>query len=105
MNFLKLYMYLPVLALLVGTALVFMSSDVYRYECQDPTHWLDAKCQPPICEADGTCTKDLIYKADEVLADESIIEETFKEEPVDTSAEAEAIVSDVLPETQENTNE
>jgi hypothetical protein len=32
----------------------------FRYPCQDPINWDDPNCQPPICEADGTCTKDLI---------------------------------------------
>ena len=102
---LRLYMYLPVLALLLGTALVFLSDDVYRYACQDPANCLDPKCQPPICEADGTCTKDLIYKADEVLADTALIEETFSEEPTDNTAEVDAIVSDIVTEPQEITNE
>jgi hypothetical protein len=32
----------------------------YRYPCQNPTNWDTPDCQPPICEASGTCTKDLI---------------------------------------------
>ena len=32
----------------------------YRYPCQDPVNWKIAECNPPICEASGTCTKDLI---------------------------------------------
>lgn len=32
----------------------------YRYECQDPANWEKAECQPPICETNGTCTKDLV---------------------------------------------
>ena len=32
----------------------------YRYPCQDPANWEAAECNPPICEASGTCTKDLI---------------------------------------------
>lgn len=32
----------------------------YRYECQDPVNWEKAECNPPICEATGTCTKDLV---------------------------------------------
>jgi hypothetical protein len=32
----------------------------YRYECQDPANWKEAKCLPPACEASGTCTKDLV---------------------------------------------
>lgn len=32
----------------------------YRYPCQDPANWEQAKCNPPVCEASGTCTKDLV---------------------------------------------
>lgn len=32
----------------------------FRYKCQDPVNWELAECNPPICEASGTCTKDLI---------------------------------------------
>jgi hypothetical protein len=32
----------------------------YRYPCQDPANWEKAECNPPVCEASGTCTKDLI---------------------------------------------
>jgi hypothetical protein len=32
----------------------------YRYPCQDPANWETAECNPPICEASSTCTKDLI---------------------------------------------
>lgn len=32
----------------------------YRYPCQDPANWEKAECNPPICEASGTCTKDLV---------------------------------------------
>jgi len=32
----------------------------YRYGCQDPANWEKAECQPPICETNGTCTKDLV---------------------------------------------
>jgi len=35
----------------------------YRYPCQDPANWEKAECNPPICEATGTCTKDVIGKA------------------------------------------
>ena len=34
----------------------------YRYPCQDPANWEKAECNPPICEASGTCTKDVIGK-------------------------------------------
>jgi len=32
----------------------------YRYSCQDPANWNAKECQPPFCEASGTCTKDLL---------------------------------------------
>lgn len=32
----------------------------YRYECQDPSNWDSKECNPPDCEADGACSKDLI---------------------------------------------
>jgi hypothetical protein len=32
----------------------------YRYPCQDPANWQIAECNPPICEASQTCTKDVI---------------------------------------------
>jgi uncharacterized lipoprotein YehR (DUF1307 family) len=35
----------------------------YRYECQDPAMWKEAKCNPPACEATGTCTKDLVKES------------------------------------------
>lgn len=37
-------------------------SDSYRYPCQNPANWGKAECEPPACEASGTCTKDLIQK-------------------------------------------
>jgi hypothetical protein len=32
----------------------------YRYPCQNPDNWKNVECNPPICEASGTCTKDVI---------------------------------------------
>ena len=37
-------------------------SDSYRYPCQDPKNWGKTECEPPACEASGTCTKNLIPK-------------------------------------------
>ncbi len=34
----------------------------YRYPCQDPAMWSDPICQPPLCEADGSCTDYLIRR-------------------------------------------
>lgn len=46
-----------VAVLLVG---MVACEDRYRYPCQDPDNFSKAECNPPACEADGTCTKDLI---------------------------------------------
>jgi len=35
-------------------------SGFYRYPCQDPTNWELTECKPPVCEANGLCTKYLI---------------------------------------------
>lgn len=32
----------------------------YRYECQIPENWKKEECNPPLCLADGQCTKDLL---------------------------------------------
>ena len=32
----------------------------FRYPCQDPNNWEKAECQPPLCEANGTCAVDLL---------------------------------------------
>lgn len=32
----------------------------FRYPCQDPANWGTADCEPPLCEASGTCTEYLI---------------------------------------------
>lgn len=32
----------------------------YRYPCQDPSNWGAWECEPPQCEAWGTCTNDLL---------------------------------------------
>ena len=42
--------------------LLVACEDRYRYSCQNPTNWGKAECEPPQCEASGTCTKDLIPK-------------------------------------------
>ena len=50
---------------IVAMVLVFMTSacgwdGTYRYPCQDPANIGSAECEPPICEADGTCSKYLL---------------------------------------------
>ncbi len=47
----------------------------YRYPCQDPENWEKAECNPPVCEATGTCTKDLI--GNDVQQD-TTVEETIE---------------------------
>ena len=32
----------------------------YRYPCQDPVNFNSKECTPPVCEADGSCTKYLL---------------------------------------------
>ena len=59
-KFLNLYTYLPLVALIVGSYIVFFAEDKYRYECQDPQFWDAPQCNPPLCLATGTCTSDLI---------------------------------------------
>jgi hypothetical protein len=39
-------------------------SDSYRYSCQDPANFSSPSCNPPVCEANGTCTKYLIGEPD-----------------------------------------
>ena len=39
-------------------------SDSYRYPCQDPANFSSPSCNPPVCEANGTCTKYLIGEPD-----------------------------------------
>lgn len=65
---LKIYMFLPVLALVLGIIYVFTAEDSYRYECQDPANWEQAFCHPPLCDAVAACTKDLIYNGEEVVS-------------------------------------
>jgi hypothetical protein len=32
----------------------------YRYDCHDPENWYNKRCNPPVCLADGLCTKDIL---------------------------------------------
>jgi hypothetical protein len=76
---LSMYMYLPILALVIGIGFVFFSKDTYRYECQDPTNWNTPECIPPLCKASGTCTEDLLN------LESSIIEEITAMSPVEAT--------------------
>jgi hypothetical protein len=44
----------------ISALLLVACSDTYRYKCQDPVNHSSSQCQPPVCEASGTCTKYLI---------------------------------------------
>lgn len=54
---LKHFLYITIAAIMMSTC---GYQGGYRYECQDPENWESAECNPPICEVDGTCTKNLI---------------------------------------------
>lgn len=38
----------------------YNGEEIYRYPCQDPANWSSEECKPPLCEASGTCTKDVL---------------------------------------------
>ena len=50
--------------IVIGALLLVACSDTFRYPCQDPANFEKLQCNPPACEASGTCTKYLI-KGDE----------------------------------------
>ena len=59
---------LYIFAGLVTVSAVFLIAgceDRYRYACQDPANQKTKECNPPMCEADGTCTEYLIEVHDE----------------------------------------
>jgi hypothetical protein len=37
-----------------------MLENRYRYECHDPANWYNKECNPPVCLADGLCSKDIL---------------------------------------------
>lgn len=49
----------------IAALLLAACSDTYRYECQDPANHHKPQCNPPACEASGTCTKFLIGEKNE----------------------------------------
>jgi hypothetical protein len=51
--------------MIIFLALLAGCSDSYRYACQDPANHHKAQCQPPVCEANGTCTKYLLKDQNE----------------------------------------
>lgn len=53
----------PISFVILAFVLFFFGcSDTYRYPCQNPQNWGKPECEPPQCEASGTCTKDLVSK-------------------------------------------
>lgn len=92
---LKLYMFLPVVALVLGIIYVFTAEDSYRYECQDPANWEQAYCHPPLCEAVAACTKDLIYNGEEVVS--QIMESGVQLIPLDMTPAEETVVEPTAP--------
>jgi hypothetical protein len=46
--------------ILLGAFTLVGCYDTYRFPCQNPANWNKVHCNPPVCEADGTCTKYLI---------------------------------------------
>jgi hypothetical protein len=53
-------------------------SGFYRYPCQDPKNWELAECNPPACEANGLCTKDLVPK-ELIITDGASVESSTNE--------------------------
>lgn len=55
----------------------------YRYPCQDPENWTNAECQPPVCEASGTCLTDLLgfdpLSTESDTIEVEVVEETSEE--------------------------
>ena len=61
----------------------------FRYPCQDPDNWGTAECKPPICDAFGTCTTDLLgfdpLSTESDTIEEVEVEETETEETIEES--------------------
>ena len=47
-------------------AMIMYGKKQYRYECQDPTKYHRAECQPPLCEVSGMCTNYLIGEVETI---------------------------------------
>lgn len=90
-NILNLYMFLPLFLLIVGVIYVFTASDTYRYACQDPVNWQNEECNPPLCQASGACTKDLISNGEDIVTqlenmkqiEEALTSTPSTEQPID----------------------
>lgn len=101
-----MYMYLPIIALIIGIGFVFFSDDVFRYECQDPAFWGTPECEPPVCKAAGICTEDLIKietsTIEEIITEEVITETT--DSTIDTPQDIQAQdIQDIVNEIQDPT--
>jgi hypothetical protein len=73
----------------------------YRYPCQDPVNWEAPECNPPLCEATGTCTTDLLgYNPKE--GKEEITEKTVQETTSDIIEEESSAPA---PENVDNINQ
>jgi hypothetical protein len=64
---LGLVTYGPFLVLAFGVGLFILlivrtGDGFFRYPCQSPEMWGAPQCNPPLCEADGTCTDYLIRR-------------------------------------------
>lgn len=61
----------------------------FRYPCQDPDNWGSTECKPPICDAFGTCTTDLLgfdpLSTESDTIEEVEVEETETEEVIEES--------------------
>lgn len=69
----------------------------FRYPCQDPANWENAECKPPICEASGTCTTDLLGY-DPLATESPTVEEesdTIEEDVVEDVTESEATETEI----------
>jgi hypothetical protein len=66
-NKIRIVIYMKKIAALLSAAALSlmltscgMLENRYRYECHDPENWYNKECNPPICQADGLCTKDIL---------------------------------------------
>jgi hypothetical protein len=60
MEKISMYLSVPIMLVLVWMYIIFVADNIYRFPCQDPANWGKYACEPPHCEADGTCTEYLI---------------------------------------------
>ena len=56
----KILSTISVLILSVSLTSCGMLENRYRYECHDPANGYNKECNPPICLADGLCSKDIL---------------------------------------------